>query len=273
MTVPMRLAVVVSLASNTPRPQQMENFEPAPPAVELQSSPSLPPPHRHLAPLWHTVLLIFVLVGFSALGARSSAHLSGREARIPLYIGTIIWEWLLLGYVWIGLRLRRTRLRDVIGGRWASAADFFRDIAIAIGFMLVALFVLGVIGKFLGIGGKGQVSEAKRIFGFLVPRNQTEVLLWIGVSATAGFCEEVIFRGYLQQQLKLLFRNTGVGLSLSAILFGMSHGYEGGRRMALIAVYGAMFGLLALWRRSLRPGMFAHAIYDTMSGVLMRKLT
>jgi uncharacterized protein len=253
----------------------MENFEPLPPTVQLQSPPPPPwqAPHRHLAPLWHTVLLILILVGFSALGARSSAHLTGREGRIPMYLGTIIWEWLLLGYVWIGLRLRRVRLRDLIGGRWASAGDFVRDIAIAIGFMIVALFVLGVVGRLLGLEGKAQASEAKRIFGFLVPRNRVEVLLWIGVSSTAGFCEEVIFRGYLQQQLKLLFRNTAAGLVLSAILFGMSHGYEGGRRMVLIAVYGALFGLLALWRKSLRLGMFAHAIYDTMSGVLMRKIT
>ncbi len=231
------------------------------------------PPRRQLAPLWHTVLLVLLLVGFSALGARSTSHLTGREARVPMYIGTIIWEWLLLGYVWIGLRLRRVRLRDVIAGRWATAADFFRDIAIAIGFMIIALFVLGVLGKMLGLAGKAQASEAKRIFGFLVPRTRTEVVLWIAVSATAGFCEEVIFRGYLQQQLKLLFRNTAAGVVLSAVLFGMSHGYEGGKRMVLIAVYGAMFGLLALWRKSLRPGMFAHAIYDSMSGVLMRKLT
>ncbi len=252
----------------------MENFEPVPPTVELQPPPTpVQPQHRHLAPLWHTLLLILLLVGFSAMGARSSAHLTGREARIPMYLGTIIWEWLLLGYVWIGLRLRRVRLRDVVAGRWESAADFFRDIAIAIGFMIIALFVLGVLGHVLGLGGKAQASEAKRIFGFLVPRTRTEIVLWIAVSATAGFCEEVIFRGYLQQQLKLLFRNTAAGLVLSAILFGMSHGYEGARRMVLIGVYGAMFGLLALWRKSLRPGMFAHAIYDTMSGVLMRNIT
>lgn len=38
--------------------------------------------------------------------------------------------------------------------------------------------------------------------------------------------------------------------------------------MALIAVYGAMFGFLALWRRSLRPGMMAHAWHDSFEGIL-----
>src|SRR5579864_8958843 len=89
----------------------MENLDPVPPTIQLQPPPMVQPPRRQLAPLWHTVLLVLLLVGFSALGARSTSHLTGREARVPMYIGTIIWEWLLLGYVWIGLRLRRVRLR------------------------------------------------------------------------------------------------------------------------------------------------------------------
>jgi hypothetical protein len=38
--------------------------------------------------------------------------------------------------------------------------------------------------------------------------------------------------------------------------------------MALIFVYGAMFGFLALWRKSLRPGMMVHAWHDAFSGRL-----
>lgn len=252
----------------------MDNFDPAPPTIELQPPPGVQSPvHRHIAPLWHTVLLVFLLVGFSAMGAKSAAHLTGREPRIPMYIATMVWEWLLLGYVWVGLRLRHVPLRNVIAGRWARATDFFRDIAVAIGFMIVALMVLGAVGRILGLTGTAQASEAKRIFGFLVPRTRTELCLWIAVSATAGFCEEIIFRGYLQQQFRLLFRNAAMGVVISAILFGLSHGYEGGKRMILIAVYGVLFGLLALWRKSLRPGMFAHGLYDSLSGALMRKLS
>ncbi len=56
------------------------------------------------------------------------------------------------------------------------------------------------------------------------------------------------------------------GALLSAVVFGASHGYEGGARMLLIGVFGFMFGLLAWWRRSLRPGMIAHAWHDALSG-------
>jgi uncharacterized protein len=38
--------------------------------------------------------------------------------------------------------------------------------------------------------------------------------------------------------------------------------------MLLIAVYGTTFGLLAIWRRSLRPGMLAHFLQDAIGGIL-----
>jgi membrane protease YdiL (CAAX protease family) len=54
---------------------------------------------------------------------------------------------------------------------------------------------------------------------------------------------------------------------LQALLFGISHGYQGIEACVRIAVYGALFGLLALWRGSLRPGMMAHAGSDILSGI------
>jgi ABC-type antimicrobial peptide transport system permease subunit len=36
----------------------------------------------------------------------------------------------------------------------------------------------------------------------------------------------------------------------------------------LISIYGACFGVFARWRRSLRPGILAHALQDTAGGLL-----
>jgi hypothetical protein len=40
--------------------------------------------------------------------------------------------------------------------------------------------------------------------------------------------------------------------------------------MVLIAAYGCLFGILAAWRKSLRPGMMAHAWQDLLSGILLK---
>jgi membrane protease YdiL (CAAX protease family) len=89
------------------------------------------------------------------------------------------------------------------------------------------------------------------------------------MSVIAGFVEEIVFRGYFQTQFGILLRNVWLGMFLSAAVFGLSHAYEGRQRMLLIFVYGAMFGTLAILRKSLRPGMMAHAWHDSFEGVLL----
>jgi uncharacterized protein len=93
-------------------------------------------------------------------------------------------------------------------------------------------------------------------------------VLWIALSVSAGICEEAIFRGYLQRQFAAFTRSAPAGIILSAIAFGAGHAYQGSRMTVLIALYGLMFGLLAHWRGSVRPGMIAHAWQDSLSGLV-----
>jgi hypothetical protein len=102
----------------------------------------------------------------------------------------------------------------------------------------------------------------------LMPHGPAELTLWVVLSVTAGICEETIFRGYLQRQFMALTNNAPAGILLSAAAFGAAHAYQGFRRVILIGVFGAMFGILAYWRRSVRPGMIAHAWQDTLGGVV-----
>lgn len=224
--------------------------------------------HRPVASVFHTVVLIFVLLAVSYNGAKSQHMSASKHGPSGIYIGTMVMEWVLVGYIIFGIR-RRSSLGELIAGRWKTISDFVKDVVIAIAFWLAALMVLGAMGYMLGLSSKEAVETAKRQIGFLVPRNLVQLLLFWGVSATAGFCEEVIFRGYLQRQFTAWTSSAAAGLVLQALAFGASHAYEGPRRMALIAVYGAMFGGLALWRRSLRPGMISHALHDGWTGTLL----
>jgi len=103
---------------------------------------------------------------------------------------------------------------------------------------------------------------------FILPHAGVEIALWIALSITAGICEETIFRGYLQRQFIALTKNVPTGIFLSAAAFGLAHAYQGSRMVILIGLYGAMFGILAHWRGSVRPGMIAHAWQDSLNGVL-----
>jgi membrane protease YdiL (CAAX protease family) len=228
------------------------------------------PPLTPVGSALHTVLLIVLLVTSSALTAQTQHVFADHNGRIPIYAVTMVFEWLMLGYVVFGLRRHGVSLWQVVGGRWTSPEDVLLDVAIAAGYWLVAVIVLAGLAYALGFAGKENVDTAKKTLAFLVPRSKLEIGLWFALCATAGFCEEVIFRGYLQRQFAAFTRNAYFGIALSGIVFGVSHGYEGPRRMVLIAVYGMMFGLLAQWRKSLRPGMMAHAWHDAFSGMVLR---
>jgi membrane protease YdiL (CAAX protease family) len=183
--------------------------------------------------------------------------------RVRVYVATIIWQWLLMAYVLVGVRRHHTPIEEVTGARWKGPKDFFRDIGIALGFWLTVLIALGLLGH---------VLHFRANVRYLAPESALETVLWIAVSLTAGICEEAIFRGYLQKQFIAWTGNETAGLLLSAAAFGAGHAYQGAKATVLLGAFGLMFGLLALERKSLRPGMITHALHDTAAGLVMRLL-
>ncbi len=55
---------------------------------------------------------------------------------------------------------------------------------------------------------------------------------------------------------------------MQAVVFGASHAYQGAKPVAIITVLGILYGVLAWWRRSLLPGIAAHAWSDIDGGWL-----
>ena len=213
--------------------------------------------------------MLFILLGAS-LGGSRGVHPLGVD-KIAQYLWTMSWEWLLTAFVYLGVRKRIT-LRELIGGRRANVEDVLIDLVVASAFWLAAIAVLGVGAKLMHLDEAGRFDSMRRQLGFLIPDTTLELLIWFSVSATAGISEEIIFRGYLQRQFAGITRSIVAGVLISAVIFGAAHGYEGGPRMILIGIYGLMFGLLAWWRKSLRPGMIAHAWHDAFSGAVLHLL-
>jgi membrane protease YdiL (CAAX protease family) len=223
-------------------------------------SPCLGP----VAPAWHTVLLLLILLGFSFGSALTGSLVpfGTKTSRAFGYVLVIIFEWAVVVFIWLGVRLRGFRITDLIGGRWAHPLDILRDIVIAVAFLIVAMGgVLGALDHFLKAAPNSAMSN-------LLPRSPIEALLYLATSLTAGFCEELIYRGYLQRQFTVLTHAVSGGIVLQATAFALGHSYQGWKFVLLIAVLAAMLGWLAHWRKSLRPGMIAHALQDGISGIV-----
>jgi membrane protease YdiL (CAAX protease family) len=215
------------------------------------------------------VVFVVVLVGVSALQSepRFTANAAQVPSRIPIYLFTICYEFFLLGYVWLlGLRRYKTSLRELIGGRWERWADFWRDIGVAFVFWLVVLVVVASLSYLLRFKG----SESAK---FLTPQTMPEMAVWVFLAASAGFCEELLFRGYLQRQFLAMTQSNAAAVALQAIVFGVGHLYQGGKAVIVISAYGALFGGLAVMRKSLRPGMLQHATQDGVYGIAEHLLT
>ena len=102
----------------------------------------------------------------------------------------------------------------------------------------------------------------------LLPQTLPEILAWIATSVSAGFCEEYVFRGYVQRQLLALTRSGAGAVVGQGLVFGLMHAYQGWRPVLVIIGMGILFGMLAAWRKTLRVGMVAHAWQDIWAGWL-----
>src|SRR5262245_28089924 len=165
-----------------------------------------------------------------------------------LYLSLVAAEWAL---VWlVARRLRPTHLRELIGGDWRSPARVSADLAIAAGLWLAWRLLSQGLARLPFLGEPAHVAP-------LLPHTPLEIALWIPLSITAGFAEELIFRGWLQRLLAARTGSRWIGLLLQGLLFGALHLYERAAACVRIACFGLLFGLVALWRRNLRPGMIA----------------
>lgn len=243
------------------------------PTTVTAPAPNPTSTRKLIAPWWHTLLLIIILLGLSAGQANKLSNTVERHGKIPLYISTIVVEWILVGIIWLAVRKRGLGLKELIGGRWSAPEDALLDLAIAAGAWLVVAALAVAIAYILKLNEPQKIKEMRNAIDFLVPHSALELGLWVALSVTAGFCEEIIFRGYFQRQFSAITGSALAGVFLQAVLFGGGHGYEGWQRMIIIVMLGFIFGLVAWWRKSLRPVMMAHAWQDLLAGIGSRLLS
>ncbi len=230
------------------------------------AQPNLSAPKSTVAGAPHTIFLLAVIAAWSAWGYFGALRMRTAQNphRAAMYVLTVLWEWSVVAYIAWGAKRHGSSLRQLIGGKWNDSKAFLKDVAIAVGFWLIALVVLLCTAVALHATKTGQN------ICFLLPQNHLEIFLWILTSITAGICEEIIFRGYFQRQFRAWTGNVPAGVLLSAAAFGAGHIYQGWRSAIIIVVYGLLFGILAEMRKSLRPGMMTHAWHDGFAGLAGR---
>ena len=221
---------------------------------------------RPVASRRHLLILCLILLAIAAAGyvalARAPAPGSGasRPSGAALYLPLLAAEWGLFLYVRMGLRKAGHSVRALISARPLGARALLADAALGVLLLAMLMGAAALFERAFGAGTPGSVQN-------LLVHRAADIPLWILLSLSAGFVEELTFRGYLQAQFGALLSNRWLGAAAQAILFGVTHGYQGGALVLKIAVLGLIFGVAALLRRSLVPGMIAHAVTDLIGGL------
>jgi membrane protease YdiL (CAAX protease family) len=224
-----------------------------------------------IAPLWHTLVLLAILAVPAVSGLmlqhkktpNNQIFASHSVVMARFYIPVLAFEWLLVLFVWFGIRKRGVTLNELAGGRWSRPRDVVVDVALALLMVLLLLAAGAGLGHILGPG------KAKSL-DVILPQGGLEMALWLAICFTAGIVEELVYRGYLQTQFARMGLPVGGAILVQAAIFSAGHIYEGLNAVIIITVYGVLFGLLANWRKSLRPGMIGHFALDFLAAFVSR---
>jgi membrane protease YdiL (CAAX protease family) len=91
-----------------------------------------------------------------------------------------------------------------------------------------------------------------------------ERLFWIFSTFTAGFCEELIYRGFSIRVLQWRNVRGWLAVALATLAFVLMHGINVLAPAPFLIIYtaGLIFSALFLWRKSLVPGSILHTLFD-----------
>jgi membrane protease YdiL (CAAX protease family) len=134
----------------------------------------------------------------------------------------------------------------------------------------VGFYILSVIVILLAIiVFAGVVTVILRSLGMLKQSKAMPLLLHMNVRVkllgifTAGFLEELIFRGYMIPRLQLLFKNHHLPIIISSIVFGLLHlGYGTVINVVVPVIIGLVFGYHYQRYRNIKILIICHLLID-----------
>jgi membrane protease YdiL (CAAX protease family) len=175
---------------------------------------------------------------------------------LMLIIGAllILSSWNISGRSWVDL-----------GMRWPEL-DF--DLVYPV-ILVTALYLSDTVYSWMN---KAYKENKIRELSFLVPLTWQEYGHYVFLAFAAGICEEIIFRGflinYLQYYLSGYAYATLISITLPAIVFSLSHLYQGWWAVLKILAIAILFGWIFIVTKSLLIVIVLHIVIDLISGMV-----
>lgn len=213
------------------------------------------------------LLILFLIVAVPIRGARRYRVLMRRivhqpELRVRFYLMGMLGQWVMLVPLVV----------IAFGLSWpAGMFGLQAPVNLWIFLPLSLVAVVAVYAQVIYIGRVARTSEGRDVLRqsmsgplHMFPRTRQERTLWFLLSLTAGFCEELLYRGFLPAYLVHIFPGVPffVAIVIAAALFGLGHIYQKLTGVLGTGVIGLLFGLLYFFTGSLYLSMVLHALFD-----------
>jgi len=218
------------------------------------------------------IVIAFIYAEFSTRAARKRATETAERNTLKTMTETIIMLWL-LGGICLACWLGSGRDLDALGlalpqltgdGAWRGWA----------GWAVATVFVLFLLSQLLPLRtSEGRAEMAKALDGMegvdlIQPRTAIEHRRFQLMAVSAGWNEEIIFRGFLLGALVLVMPLWAAAI-VSMIIFIGFHTYQGVSGMIRIIPITIGLTVLVVLSNSLWPAIIVHIAADMVGGLYL----
>ena len=225
------------------------------------------PVWKALPSCWDAWLLTFVLAvvvpvhGYLRFRSHAGAAFTVGP-KLRFYRRIILFQWLLVATTLL-VAARHGLSLAALGERFADA----RLTAGVTAGLLAIVAVLAVIVRWrVKRAHPEKLAAALGRMGNLAPAFGVEMAAFALVCATAGVCEELLYRGWLVNMLRAATGSVWAAVVLGATVFGIGHAYQGIKGILRAGFVGLQLAVLFVLVGSLIPGQVLHATVDLLVG-------
>jgi CAAX amino terminal protease family. len=210
--------------------------------------------------------LLIVLIGFPLIyfmysltpWANELFVKGNSDLFIPFWSGIIVLHWISVFLVKAFLKQEDRTFRDIGYG-----LNTKKTIILVLSYLIVALLVFGFTEwslKYVSID-ENKLAGLSNFF----PKTTPQRIFFIIAVFTAGFCEEIVYRGYAITKLIDVRLNKWLAIIPAGIAFVLTHGIIAVTAYSQFFFYFAfaiVFGVIFVSSKRLLPNMIIHLLFD-----------
>jgi membrane protease YdiL (CAAX protease family) len=153
---------------------------------------------------------------------------------------------------------------------WRAGLRLFPPVSIGAFEIAVGAVSLAIGLPFLSERFRGLLDPlAEERTRMMAPRTGRQLAAFYAVAVSAGFSEQLVYRGALFAILTAATGSWWVAAAVGAAAFGAAHLFQGGRAVGIVALIALRDQIVVGLTGTLVVAMVAHALHDMIAGTLL----